>query len=83
MSLWVETLRILKLNKIFSQPKIKKSKDTIVDGSEMQLFLGFLAAEGSKNDGCLYRAVCMAPENGAEYMKAGQALLEGFRMFDP
>lgn len=58
-------------------------KDSIVDGAEMQLFLGFLAAEGSKNDGCLYRAVCMSPEHGAEYMKAGQALLEGFGVFDP
>lgn len=55
----------------------------MVDHAEMQLFLGFLAAEGSKNDGCLYRAVCMAPEHGAEYMKAGQALLEGFGVFDP
>lgn len=59
------------------------SKGPIVDGAEMQLFLGFLAAEGSKNDGCLYRAVCMAPEHGDEYMKAGQALLEGFGIFDP
>lgn len=49
----------------------------------MQLFLGFLAAEGSKDDGCLYRAVCMSPEHGAEYLKAGKALLEGFGVFDP
>lgn len=49
----------------------------------MQLYLGFLAAEGSKNDGCLYRAVCMAPEHGTEYLKAGRALLEGFGVFDP
>lgn len=49
----------------------------------MSLFLGFLAAEGSRNDGCLYRAVCLAPEHGAEYMKAGKALLEGFGVFDP
>lgn len=59
------------------------NKDSIVDNAEMQLFLGFLAAEGSRNDGCLYRAVCMAPEQGAEYLKAGQALLEGFGAFDP
>lgn len=58
-------------------------KDHIVDNAEMSLFLGFLAAEGSRNDGCLYRAVCLAPEHGAEYMKAGKALLEGFGVFDP
>lgn len=49
----------------------------------MQIFLGFLAAEGSRSDGCLYRAVCMAPEKGSEYLEAGSALLEGFGMFDP
>lgn len=59
------------------------TQDTLVDNSEMHLFLGFLAAEGSRNDGCLYRAVCMAPEHGAEYMKAAKALLEGFGVFDP
>jgi hypothetical protein len=48
----------------------------------MQLYLGFLAAEGSKKDGCLYRAVCMAPEQGAEYLKAARALMEGFGIFD-
>ena len=49
----------------------------------MQLFLGFLAAEGSGGDGCLYRAVCTEPERGAEYLKAGRALLTGFGAFDP
>jgi hypothetical protein len=49
----------------------------------MQFFTGFLAAEGSGQDGCLYRSVCMAPEMGAEYMKAGIALLEGYGAFDP
>lgn len=63
--------------------KLFHPQDSIVDHAEMQLFLGFLAAEGSKNDGCLYRAVCMAPEHGAEYLKAGKALLEGFGVFDP
>lgn len=57
-------------------------KDSIVDNAEVQMIIGFLAAEGSGNDGCLYRAVCMAPEHGAEYMKAGAALLEGFGAFD-
>lgn len=32
---------------------------------------------------CLSFIVCMAPEHGAEYLKAGQALLEGFGIFDP
>jgi len=59
------------------------NQDSIVDNAEMQLFLGFLAAEGSKNDGCLYRAVCLSPEQGSEYLKAGKALLQGFGVFDP
>jgi hypothetical protein len=58
-------------------------KDSIVDNAEMQLYLGFLAAEGSSKDTCLYRAVCMAPEHASEYLKAGRALLEGFGVFDP
>lgn len=49
----------------------------------MQIFLGFLAAEGSGGDGCLYRSVCMAPEHGSEYLKAGRALLTGYGIFDP
>lgn len=49
----------------------------------MQLYLGFLAAEGSNKDSCLYRAVCMAPEHATEYLKAGRALLEGSAVFDP
>lgn len=48
----------------------------------MQLFTGFLAAEGSQYDGCLYRAVCVSPELGNEYMKAGLALLDGYSVFD-
>ncbi|XP_070500385.1 uncharacterized protein [Chironomus tepperi] len=55
----------------------------IVDNAEMQIFLGFLAAEGSGGSGCLYRAVCIEPEHGAEYLKAGRALLSGFGVFDP
>jgi hypothetical protein len=49
----------------------------------MQLYLGFLAAEGSSQDSCLYRAACMAPEQSSEYLKAGRALLSGYGIFDP
>lgn len=48
----------------------------------MQLYLGFLAAEGSSYDACLYRAACMAPEQSSEYLKAGHALLGGYGIFD-
>lgn len=48
----------------------------------MQLFTGFLAAEGSSFDGCLYRAACVSPELSNEYMKAGIALLDGFGSFN-
>jgi hypothetical protein len=54
-----------------------------VNNAEMQLYLGFLAAEGSSNDACLYRAACMAPEQSSEYVKAGRALLGGYGIFDP
>ncbi|KAG5676418.1 hypothetical protein PVAND_006256 [Polypedilum vanderplanki] len=57
--------------------------NSIIDGAEMQLYLGFLAAEGSNKDACLYRAVCLEPEHATEYLKAGRALLEGFGIFDP
>lgn len=58
------------------------SKDSFISQAEMQLYTGFLAAEGSNYDGCLYRAVCVAPELGNEYMKAGIALLDGLSSFD-
>jgi hypothetical protein len=58
-------------------------QDNLVSNAEMNLYLGFLAAEGSSNDACLYRAACMAPEQSSEYVKAGRALLSGFGVFDP
>lgn len=59
------------------------SQDSLVSNAEMQLYLGFLAAEGSSQDACLYRAACMAPEQSSEYLKAGRALLSGYGIFDP
>lgn len=59
-----------------------KFQDSFISQAEMQLFTGFLAAEGSQYDGCLYRAVCVSPELGNEYMKAGIALLDGYGVFD-
>lgn len=58
-------------------------KETLVSNAEMQLYLGFLAAEGSAKDSCLYRAACISPEQSSEYLKAGRALLEGYGIFDP
>lgn len=48
----------------------------------MQLFLGFLAAEGSSQDSCLFRAACNAPEQATEYLRAATAFLQGVEIFD-
>lgn len=43
--------------------------------------MGFLAAQGSGHDSCLYRAACEYPEAGMEYAQAGHATLTGVEIF--
>lgn len=49
---------------------------------EPQLFLGYLAAEGSKDDTCLHRAACSSPELATEYVKAAKAIIKTAEMLD-
>lgn len=49
---------------------------------ETPLFLGYLALEGSGQDGCLRRAACKAPGVAREYVKAAKAVIQGTEMFD-
>lgn len=49
---------------------------------ETPLFVGYLAAKGSGQDGCLSRAACQAPDTAIEYLKAAKAVVKGAEMFD-
>lgn len=49
---------------------------------ETPLFIGFLAAEGSGQDGCLNRAACQTPQTAEEYLKAAKALIKSVELFD-
>lgn len=49
---------------------------------EGQLFIGYLALEGSGHDGCLNQAACKAPEMAKEYLKAAMAVIKGTEMLD-
>lgn len=58
------------------------SSDSVIRSDEAPLFVGFLALEGSGNDGCLNLAACNAPETATEYLKAARAIIKGTEMFD-
>lgn len=45
------------------------------------MFIGYLALEGSGQDGCLNRAACKAPGIAKEYVKAAKAIMKGTEMF--
>lgn len=49
---------------------------------ETPLYIGFLAAEGSGQDGCLSRAACHSPQTANEYLRAAKAVVKGAEMFD-
>lgn len=49
---------------------------------EAPLFIGYLAMEGSGQEGCLSRAACRAPEVAGDYVRAAKALIQGIEMFD-
>jgi len=67
---------IQKNNFVISEPM------SFLKESETPLMIGFLAAQGSGQDGCLSRAACRAPNTAAEYTRAARALLKGAEMFD-
>uniref|UniRef100_A0A182U6M6 Uncharacterized protein n=1 Tax=Anopheles melas TaxID=34690 RepID=A0A182U6M6_9DIPT len=50
---------------------------------EANLIIGYLAAEGSGQDGCLMRSACRAPRTADEYARAAHALVKGAEMFSP
>ncbi|XP_050071033.1 uncharacterized protein LOC126558984 [Anopheles maculipalpis] len=50
---------------------------------EANLIIGYLAAEGSGQDGCLMRSACRAPRTADEYARAAHALMKGAEMFSP
>lgn len=49
---------------------------------EPELFLGYLAAEGSGDDTCLHKAACSSPELATEYVKAAKAIIKTVEMLD-
>lgn len=53
-----------------------------LQADEGPLFIGYLALEGSGQDGCLNQAACKAPETAKEYLKAAMAVIKGTEMFD-
>lgn len=55
---------------------------SIIHSDEAPLFIGFLAVEGSGQDGCLNRAACRAPDTANEYLRAAKAVMKGAEMFD-
>lgn len=54
----------------------------MIRADEAPLFVGYLALEGSGNDGCLNLAACNAPETAKSYVRAGRAVIRGTEMFD-
>ncbi|XP_055908228.1 uncharacterized protein LOC129943040 [Eupeodes corollae] len=52
------------------------------EDGEGHLITGFLAAQGSGNDGCLYQAACHSPVSAYEYARAAKALLNGIEKFE-
>lgn len=56
--------------------------DPFFNEDETPLFIGFLASEGSGQDGCLNRAACQSPQTAEEYLKAARALMKSAEIFD-
>lgn len=55
---------------------------SIIQADEAPLFIGFLALEGSGQDGCLNQAACRSPYTAQQYLKASMAVIKGTEMFD-
>ncbi|XP_052863224.1 uncharacterized protein LOC128269859 [Anopheles cruzii] len=68
----------------WSQYARGRSEDgNFLQPGEANLIIGYLAAEGSGQDGCLMRYACRAPRTADEYARAAHALMKGAEMFDP
>ncbi|XP_058817869.1 uncharacterized protein LOC131681176 [Topomyia yanbarensis] len=50
---------------------------------ETGLLIGYLAAEGSGQEGCMLLSACQAPRMANEYARAAHALVQGAEIFDP
>ncbi|XP_062565842.1 uncharacterized protein LOC134228081 [Armigeres subalbatus] len=50
---------------------------------ETGLMIGYLAAEGSGQEGCMLQSACMSPHTANEYARAANALVKGAEIFDP
>ncbi|XP_053696738.1 uncharacterized protein LOC128744024 [Sabethes cyaneus] len=50
---------------------------------EAGLMIGYLAAEGSGQEGCMLQSACRAPRTANEYSRAAHALVQGAEIFDP
>ncbi|KXJ83582.1 hypothetical protein RP20_CCG005139 [Aedes albopictus] len=50
---------------------------------EPGLMIGYLAAEGSGQEGCMLQSACMSPHTANEYARAASALVKGAEIFDP
>ncbi|XP_055540414.1 uncharacterized protein LOC129727048 [Wyeomyia smithii] len=50
---------------------------------EAGLMIGYLAAEGSGQEGCMLQSACRAPRTASEYSRAAHALVQGVEIFDP
>lgn len=55
---------------------------SFIRADEAPLFIGYLALEGSGQDGCLNQAACKSPDVAREYLKAAMAVIKGSEMFD-
>lgn len=53
----------------------------MIDFGDASMMMGFLAAQGSGHDSCLYRAACEYPDAAMEYAQAGHATLTGAEIF--
>lgn len=55
---------------------------TLIRADEAPLFIGYLALEGTGDDGCLNRAACKTPATAKEYLRAARAIVKGAEMLD-
>ncbi|XP_055643496.1 uncharacterized protein LOC129779810 [Toxorhynchites rutilus septentrionalis] len=61
-----------------------RSEDgTLFQPGETGLMLGYLAAEGSGQEGCMLQSACRSPRTANEYARAAHALVKGAEIFDP
>lgn len=58
------------------------SEAPLIQSDEAPLFIGYLALEGSGQDGCLNQAACQSPDVAQQYLKAAMAVIKGTEMFD-